>query len=407
MAALPTEMLEAAIAVGAVVVGTLAYNAFRMREREPRGPSWSQVAAERGLERLDGRRYAGLIDGFEVRLALEGSKSAAASLHLELSGGLPSALSLCPRNVSPSVLHTAGEEIQVGDPAFDAAFHVRGDERQALASLHAPVRAALRAEAQTPWVFGGGVWSMTIWSVAGSDLERSLELGLAIARTLRGDVRRDEDATERVARVATRDPLLSMRRRALRWLHAHEPTHPATRTALEAACGDRDQGIQLFAARELGHLGTLARLAQKASEPHRLEALDALVRLAPDHELTRETLTQALQETGSSLRPPREAALGLIEEPGIPGFEATLVALLDEHDDDLRVRVMRTLGRVGSLAAVPALLPFRELIVGFSLKDAAREAILEIQARVGGPEHGALTLADGGGELALVEPRSR
>lgn len=406
MAGLPTEMLVAALAVGSVVVGTLAYNAFRIREREPRGPSWSQVAAERGLERLDGRRYVGLMDGFEVRIALDRSKSAVTSLHLELSGGLPSALSLWPRIVSPSALRTTFEEVQVGDPAFDSVFRVRGDEGQVLVSLHAPARAALRAEAQTPWVFDGGIWSLTLWSLAGADLERSLDLGLAIARTLRADVRRDVDAVELVAQVASRDPLLSIRRRALHWLLAHEPTHPATRAALEAACGDRDQGLQILAARELGHFETFARLAKEASEPHRLEALDELARLAPDHELTREALALALQETGPSKRPLREAALGLIEELGIPGFEATLIALLDEHDDDLRVRVMRTLGRVGTLVAVPALLPFRELIVGFSLKDAAREAILDIQARAGGPERGALTVTEGGGELALVEPPS-
>lgn len=404
MSGFPTELFVAFVAVMAVIGARVVYNAWRVRDLAEASPTWSKIAAERGLTRLDGRRYVGQVDGFEVRVALDRSKSAAASLHLEISGGLPSGLSLWPRTVRPSALRTTFEEVQVGDPAFDSVFRVRGDEGQVLLSLHAPARAALRAEAQTPWVFDGGVWSLTLWSLAGADLERGLDLGLAIARTLRADVRRDVDAVERVAGVATRDPLLSMRRRALHWLLANEPTHPSTRTALEAACGDRDEGIQILAARELGHLETFARLAQKAGEPHRLEALDELARLAPDHELTREALALALQETGTSTRPLREAALGLIGELGIPGFEATLIALLDEHDDDLRVRVMRTLGRVGTLVAVPALLPFRELIVGFSLKDAAREAIDDIQARAGAPERGALTVTEGGGELALVEP---
>lgn len=407
MSGFPTELFVAFVAVMAVIGARVVYNAWRVRDLAEASPTWSKIAAERGLTRLDGRRYVGQVDGFEVRIALDRSKSAAASLHLELSGGLPSALSLWPRIVSPSALRTTFEEVQVGDPAFDSVFRVRGDEGQVLLSLHAPARAALRAEAQPPWVFDGGVWSLTLWSLAGADLERGLDLGLAIARTLRTDVRRDVDAVERVAGVATRDPLLSMRRRALHWLLANEPTHPATRTALEAACGDRDQGIQILAARELGHLETFARLAATATEPIRLEALELLVRQAPGDARTHRILDEILWKRGPVDGPDRalrEAAISLIEELVLTDFEAALITLLDEHDDDLRVRVMRTLGRVGSLAAVPALLPFRELIVGFSLKDTARMAIFEIQARAGGPDHGALSLAQHGGELAIVEP---
>lgn len=411
MAGFPTELFIAFVAVMAVIGAGVVYNAWRVRDPAPKGPTWSQVAAERGLTRRDARCYAGEIDGFEVRVTLDRSKSAAASLHLEFSGGLPSSLSLWPRTVSPSGLQTMDVEVQVGDALFDDALAVRGDEQEAFAKLDATTRAVLRGAASSHWVFDRGVWRQTVWSVSGEDLERHLDEALLIVRALRGDDgakdRGAELVVEKIARLAASDPALGVRRRALAWLLCFERTHPATRTALEAVCRDRDQDIQLVAARELGHLETLSRLAATASEKIRLEALELLVRQAPSDPLTRRILDEILRKTGPADgpdRPIREAALSLIEELALAGFEATLMTLLDEHDDDLRVRVMRTLGRVGSLDAVPALLPFRELIVGFSLKDAARMAIFEIQARAGGPDHGSLSLAEGGGELAIVEP---
>lgn len=414
MAGFPTELFIAFVAVMAIIGAGVVYNAWRVRDPAPKGPTWSQVAAERGLIRRDSRRCVGPIDGFEVSVTLDRSKSAAASLHLEISGGLPSGLSLWPRTVSPSGLQTTGEEVQVGDRAFDDAFSVRGDEQEILVRLDATTRAVLRGAARSPWAFERGVWWQTVWSVSGEDLERHLDEGLLITRALRGDDgaedRGKEAVVEKIARLAVSDPALGVRQRAFAWLLSFERTHPLTRAALEAACRDRDQDIQLMAARELGHLETLARLAATASEPIRLEALELLVRQAPSDELTRRFLDEILRKTGPADgpdRPIRKAALSLIEELALADFEATLVTLLDEHDDDLRVRVMRTLGRVGSLDAVSALLPFRELIVGFSLKDAARMAIFEIQARVGGPDHGSLSLAEVGGELALVERPSR
>ena len=411
MGGLSTELWVAILTVGAVIVGVWAYGGFRMREPAPKAATWSQIAVELGLERREGRRHAGTIDGFEVVVSFERSKSDGPSLHLEISGVLPAWLSMWPRHARAE-LETSGmgEVLEVGDPVFDEAFEVRGEEREVLATLDANTRAVLRGATNTDWILDRGVWRRTLHGVSGADLEQALDQGLAIVRALRGndevEVWGRERAVQAIARLSSRDPVLGVRQRALAWLLAHERVHPATRAALEAVCGDRDAGLQLIAARELGHLGTLARLAEVASESLRLEALEHLVRYAPEDPLTLQTLERTLRKTHEVDRPLREAALSLIEELALPGFEATLIALLDEHDDDLRVRVMRALGRVGSLKAVAALVPFRELIVGFSLKDTAKEAIFEIQARLGGPEHGSLSLADGGGELALVEPAS-
>jgi hypothetical protein len=72
----------------------------------------------------------------------------------------------------------------------------------------------------------------------------------------------------------------------------------------------------------------------------------------------------------------------------------------------VKLVAMKTLAAVGTVDAVPALIPFRERLLAFALKGAASDAILAIQARVAGGDAGALSLAAEGGVLAVVEERS-
>jgi len=65
---------------------------------------------------------------------------------------------------------------------------------------------------------------------------------------------------------------------------------------------------------------------------------------------------------------------------------------------------MRSLGKVGTVAAVPVLMPFRDrfLAVLSTTAEVAKDAILQIQARAGHAEAGALALAEVEGGLAIV-----
>lgn len=86
----------------------------------------------------------------------------------------------------------------------------------------------------------------------------------------------------------------------------------------------------------------------------------------------------------------------------VDGAEDALLKMLASYDD-VPHAVVRALGAVASVHAVPALIPLRDRVLGGELKSAARDAILAIQARAAGAEVGALALMDpASGGLALA-----
>jgi hypothetical protein len=95
-----------------------------------------------------------------------------------------------------------------------------------------------------------------------------------------------------------------------------------------------------------------------------------------------------------------------VGELGMPEAEASILPLLARPSQSVRLEAVRALGRMGSTTAVEPLL---KLTQGFStsgaLKAAAREAMVQIQSRLGDAEAGRLSLvvpAEEAGSLSLA-----
>jgi HEAT repeat protein len=87
--------------------------------------------------------------------------------------------------------------------------------------------------------------------------------------------------------------------------------------------------------------------------------------------------------------------------------EAPLLEALQRKRPDIPVAAAEALGRVGSATAVPSLKDAAEGSSDGAFRSAARQAIAEIQARLGGATPGQLSLAEGeAGQLSLPEASS-
>jgi HEAT repeat protein len=108
------------------------------------------------------------------------------------------------------------------------------------------------------------------------------------------------------------------------------------------------------------------------------------------------------------LREPEEAgAIGFataLGELGDPAAEDDLLTLLARPSDVTQLAAATALGRLGTVRAVEPLLPLTEgLFRDGALRDAAREAVRRIQARLGAVEEGRVSLApDAAGRLSVV-----
>jgi len=101
--------------------------------------------------------------------------------------------------------------------------------------------------------------------------------------------------------------------------------------------------------------------------------------------------------------PLAEAVAHALGEIGGPREEPVLLGLLTRHATPVRRAAAVALGNVGTIGAVEPLLPFTKWILTPDLETAAQEAIARIQARLGNPEAGRISLTAEGpaGELSL------
>jgi len=216
--------------------------------------------------------------------------------------------------------------------------------------------------------------------------------------------------------------------------------HPATREALLAALGDQDATVRVQAAIAVGPEGraVLFETATKEGVEDELAAKaivalgeefpisDAIERLQRTRRSDATALPCACIDAISRARTPeavavlagvltdaREdvavaAAQGLAASPSEEG-ERALVASLGHDVAAVRIAAADALGRIGSPQAVT---PLRECAGAHrfdgALRRAARQAIVEIQARVTGASPGQLSLAAGdAGQITLVEEDQR
>jgi HEAT repeat protein len=245
-------------------------------------------------------------------------------------------------------------------------------------------------------------------------LGEAIDIGLRFA----GALETPGDVAERLCERASKDPSMDARVMCLSKLLERFPDGPATRRALEYARGpDASVQMRLVAGRALGDVGLLAKAAnslletREAADASTIEAASAALELLGrryPHAPEAEGALRGWLDSGAA-RDPRSKralveALGDIHHP--EAGRHLLDALSSHEGEAIQCAAMASLGRVGTLEAVPHLLPYRDKMFSVVLKAAARDAIQKIQLRSRSAPGGSLSLAtDEVGALAIVRDK--
>ncbi|MFO0747286.1 MAG: hypothetical protein U1F43_16710 [Myxococcota bacterium] len=360
------------VAVLAVIVAMagLYLRASKQRER------WEKICAGLGLDSLTRTHWAGEVDGVKVtvRTYLKGSgKNRMRFTSVECRYPAVPDISLGKESILSRLL---GGDVAIGDDAFDSDVKLRGERGELLALLDDERRAALRDAAHSGWQLASGTWSRGAPGYQLDSLERTVRAGVGLSRALalrRGDI------AALLATRATSDSVPRVRLAALDELARSHRGTPAERAAFAAALRDPDPHLRLAGGRELGDVQVLVALLETSDGKVVAGALDALC----EH------------HQGDA------AALAALSEPRLVGF-------VGDAREPVKLAAIRALGDLGSIAAVPVLVPLREKFLGGAAKDAARDAILAIQARAGDVAAGRLSMAeaDARGAMALADARA-
>ena len=307
-------------------------------------------------------------------------------------------------------------EIEIGDPSFDDEYFVQGQEPLALALLDRETRQSVGALLRNRIALPTGAWVDVDASLSDGVLEaRVKESGFSGNRERVPDVlavvlevaRRlvaPRDVARRLADNLRGDTSSGARVRLLRVLAREYPRHSATREALLAGCADPAREVRLCAATALGEegRGTLLDLVDDvgADDSCAARAISALgTRLPPLQ--AEAALRRAL--VGAGRPQTAQACLEALARLGRTEAEGLMVEALGHEDGVIAVAAARALGKVGTVAAVPAL---HEAMAprGDLLRSVGRQAIAGIQARLTGAAPGQLTLAGGeAGALSLAD----
>jgi HEAT repeat protein len=272
------------------------------------------------------------------------------------------------------------------------------------------------------------------------DGEHQLPQVLRAALDLAARLCRPADLPSRLAERIPGEPEARVRLKLLLTLLREFPEDPAAGRAALDARDDPDADVRVRAGIALGPAGRAVLLgvaggegAEDATSARAVAALGDSLTLAQatdflkkalrtQREATARTCLKALGRLGgpeairtlqqvlaveSGLkRWPRRAlaidAAAALADTGDPAVEPALLAALRSPSTLVAAAAAQALGRVGTVAAV---LPLREAEArDASLRSPARQAVAEIQARLGGAAPGQLSLAGGeAGQLAMVE----
>jgi HEAT repeat protein len=205
-----------------------------------------------------------------------------------------------------------------------------------------------------------------------------------------------------------------VRLRNLQWLIKSHPSSQETTRALQAALGDPDAEVRLFAATRAGQPQALAALRElvetEANPPEvrlfalehllskfryakfaptiavALDAVDEQVRIAAVQAVGAKRDVAMLERVCAMIAGSRERLAGSIAKTlgqlGDPKAEPTLIKLLSYDSEQVKVAAVQALGQVGTVSALEPLLPLTKgLQLSGRIKEAAREAVHRIQAR--------------------------
>lgn len=391
------------ILVFAVVVIAIV---VEVTNRKKRTQAWAAFADRMGLAKYSPFDLAGELDSSDVRVDIfsRGSgKNKRYYTRFRASGDLPHGLALGKEGFFSRL----SEDIQTGDAGFDHAVRVTGDETLALALLDSKMRGEVQDLVRAGGKFEAGCWTLQVPKrlADANQLERFLRLVTHAAAETRAASR---SIPERLRDHVIGDPNAAIRRRCLEHLIHRYPNSKALAEALDEARDDEDAWIRLIAASALGYVERLLELAldRRLDPVHRADALtSACAHATPD--AMAPTLEQLISDNEGIEQPAplARALIAVLLQFSHPRAEATLIALTGSQTSEVQLDAIRALGKVGTIEAVPALVPLRDRMFAFARASAAsaKEAILAIQARSGGAEAGALSLAEADGGLALAD----
>ena len=351
--------------------------------KKARQAAWSRAAAALDMHFAQGGffgtdRIQGQLNGcgVEVYIFTRGSsKNRTTYTGIRIKGDLFFGLKMRKEGVGSSIGKLfKGEDLQVGDAFFDREVHIDGDPLESMALLNAEARAAVLDLLSQ----GGSVDNGVVeWETRGAMKDAGLIEGKvrSLVRLVNQLSLGGRDIAQCLAENAIKDPLPSVRLRNLEALLTSQGLVPATLVVARRCLDDPSATVALRAALALGDEGL----------PH----IEQLI--------------------GQRDVPPlmRIDALGRLGARG----EEVLLSMLDSGDVVVLRATARALERCGTLAAVEPLLPHSKgMLTDGELKQAARQAIDAIQARHGGGERGAFSIADGGdvrGGLSIAEEDQR
>jgi HEAT repeat protein len=386
----------------------------------------------------------------DVPRPVEEGSSRGRSIRITLEGS--SGITLRPEIlVTPLEKATGAREIELGDEGFDRDVYIHGPEDVLRAVLDGHTRQVVRRLFQSGFKnFGGTIVDATVTIrdgdiVAEFDQNEGVRAHLSVVLETLLDIAcrldRPTSIVKRIVDNTRTEPEWQVRRGNLLLLANDHPRHPATREALLRGCEDERQAVQLECALALGvgpAEATLTEIATSewADDADAARAVAALIaRLPRERALTilnHALRSRRLQTARASLEVLGEiggdevvaplarvlrvehgdlalaAARALGASKGA-GAEVPLLHALSSPDMDTAIAAAAALGQAGTASAVMPLKEAAERSSG-ALRKAAREAIAEIQSRLGGASPGQLSLADGeAGQLSLADedPRGR
>jgi HEAT repeats len=321
-------------------------------------------------------------------------------------------------------------EIEVPDPLFDQVFFVGGLPALVYAFLDAETRGILlRLNQEGVLTISGPEIGLDLAEGDEGLLPGELPLLLKVAERLS-----DRHQTpERLATNARQDPLPGVRLKNLLCLVRELGEHPLVDETLRAACADLDPEVRLRAAAVLGRDGAeillemtedmgvsdawaaaavtalglnlpfdrAAATLDRALHGHRYETARACIEALRHHgKAAVEPLVKPLMVDAGMVAAAAARALGALEASSTEGL---LVRALWRSAPGLRLAAAEALGRAGSVAAVPPLKQIAENNEEPEFRQAARQAIARIQARLPGASPGQLSLAAAeAGQLSLA-----
>ena len=399
---------------------------------------WRTLGRELGLQKMSGvfffKKVTGFKAGFAVTVQSAGT-GGQAQIVVNGLGKIPNSLRIEPEKALDVAFWQA--KIRIGEPKFDAAVKITGQEEEVLALLDSETRDPLvQAVASGGSTVKDGRICLMLQEMddAADRLDGLIDLGQRLT-LLRMEI------PGRLVRNAASDPLPSVRLRNLEALQEKYPDCEDLPDVSRLMLKSEDPELRFAGARSLETEGLPAArelvLSDAAGDDLRRRALEWFLRQASREQISA-VMAQLVENPPPALLPllveeleqhplpplliQLLAAMDLLSDEMVlalaraaawrPGgaSEEILLRLLGRDNVEIRIEAAKALGQIGTARAVEPLLALTTgLLASPSVKEAAREAVARIQSRLGDAEAGRLSLAvpaEGEGALSLpVEER--